>query len=528
MRTCYVLTRRGLVERGALLGAGAALLGSRRALAQTAAPEPKGRVSAPLGAAVGDLDGDRAIVWSKADREARLLVELSTTEGFKNGWTVQGPAALEDTDFTAKLDVPGLPAGQRIFYRVRFLDLGDLTTLSEPVAGTFVTPPSVRRDVRFVWTGDCAGQGWGINPEWGGYRIFEAMRQVRPDFFVHSGDTIYADNPIKAEVDLPDGTKWKNVTTEAKSKVAETLAEFRGAQAYNLLDENLRRFNAEVASFPQWDDHEVLNNWYWEKLLTGDDRYKEKRVSILASRAQRAFLDYQPVRPDPFERARIYRSFRWGPLLELFRLDERSYRGPNGPNMQETQSHATEFLGPTQIHWLKERLLASDATWKVIASDMPLSIIVYDDGAKKTGSEAFAQGDDGPPRGRELEIADLLGFIHRNRIRNVVWLTADVHYTAAHRYDPGKAGFQDFTPFWEFVSGPLNAGTFGPNELDGTFGPEVVFQKAPEGGKQNLPPSAGYQFFGQVDIDGESEAMTVTLKDLTGASLFAQTLTPEV
>src|SRR5689334_18109321 len=117
MRTRYVLTRRGLVERGALLGAGVALLGPRRTLAQTGAPEPKGRVSAPLGAAVGDLDGDRAIVWSKADREARMLVELSTTEGFRNGWAVQGSAALEDTDFTAKLDVPGLPAGQRIFYR---------------------------------------------------------------------------------------------------------------------------------------------------------------------------------------------------------------------------------------------------------------------------------------------------------------------------------------------------------------------------------------------------------------------------
>ena len=189
-------------------------------------------------------------------------------ESFKNSWTVQGPAALEDTDFTAKLDVPGLPAGQRIFYRVRFLDLGDLTTLSEPVAGSFATPPSTRGNVRFVWTGDCAGQGWGINPDWGGYRIFEAMRQVRPDFFVHSGDVIYADNPLKPEVDLPDGTKWKNLTTEAKSKVAETLAEFRGAHAYNLLDENLRRFNAEVPSFPQWDDHDVLNNWYWEKLLT--------------------------------------------------------------------------------------------------------------------------------------------------------------------------------------------------------------------------------------------------------------------
>ena len=60
-----------------------------------------------------------------------------------------------------------------------------------------------------------------------------------------------------------------------------------------------------------------------------------------------------------------------------------------------------------------------------------------------------------------------------------MWLTADVHYAAAHYYDPNKAQFQDFEPFWEFVSGPFHAGTFGPNELDNTFGPEVKFFKAP-------------------------------------------------
>ena len=77
------------------------------------------------------------------------------------------------------------------------------------------------------------------------------------------------------------------------------------------------------------------------------------------------------------------------------------------------------------------------------------------------------------------------------------------------------------------MSGPLNAGTFGPNQLDNTFGPQVVFQKAPPEGQANLPPSAGLQFFGQVDIDGAGEVMTVTLKDLAGSSLFVQELTPE-
>jgi alkaline phosphatase D len=206
-------------------------------------------------------------------------------------------------------------------------------------------------------------------------------------------------------------------------------------------------------------------------------------------------------------------------------LDERSYRGANGPNLQTAYGPESYFLGPDQLAWLKHGLLNSRATWKVIASDMPLSIVVYDDAANKKGSEAIAQGD-GPPRGRELEIADLLRFIKTSGIVNTVWLTADVHYAAAHYYNPDKAQFQEFDPFWEFISGPLHAGTFGPNQLDDTFGPEVKFIKAPGPGKQNLPPSAGMQFFGHVRIDGASGQMTVTLRDRADVALWSTTLDP--
>jgi alkaline phosphatase D len=119
-----------------------------------------------------------------------------------------------------------------------------------------------------------------------------------------------------------------------------------------------------------------------------------------------------------------------------------------------------------------------------------------------------------------------LRFIKAAGIENTVWLTADVHYTAAHYYNPDKAAFQDFAPFWEFVSGPLHAGTFGPNGLDMTFGPEVKFVKAPPEGQANLPPSAGLQFFGLVEIDGDTEVMTVRLMDRDDNQLFAQELEP--
>ncbi|MCX8100003.1 MAG: alkaline phosphatase D family protein [Geminicoccaceae bacterium] len=532
MRTIWRLRtgRRELLGRAALGGIGLALGGTPgilRAQAPAVVVSERMRIKVPYGVQVGDLSGDSAILWAKADREARMIVEWATSESMKDARTVIGPNVAEDTDFCAKLDLSGLPAGQTIFYRVSFLDLSDYKTKSEPVTGRFRTPPAGRRAIRFLWSGDTAGQGYGINPEFGGMRIYEAMRRLEPDFFIHSGDTVYVDNPIPAERKLPDGSIWKNVTIEEKQKVAETLREFRMNYAYNLMDENVRRFNAEVPMLAQWDDHEVTNNWYWEQRLDKDQRYKEGSVAVLAARAMKAFHDYMPTRRHPLEQDRIYASFRYGPALEVFRIDMRSYRGANGDGLETVLAPESRILGERQVRWLKQALLASDATWKVIASDMPLGLIVWDDWRNKRGAEAVAQGDHGAPKGRELEIAELLRFIRDNRIKNVVWLTADVHYTAAHYYDPNKAAFQDFAPFWEFVSGPLNAGSFGPNELDRTFGPQVVFQKAPPEGQSNLPPSAGLQFFGQVDIDGASEVMTVRLRDLDGNTLFTKELVAE-
>lgn len=521
-----------LPRRHVLLQACAGSLGGLAGiLAHAQAPAvvtaDKARPGFPSGVQSGDVHGHRGIVWARSDRPARLWVEWATTPAFTQATRLRGPHALESSDHSARIDLQGLPPGQDIFYRVQWEDLAG-GGWSEPMPGHFRTPPGHGRDVRFVWSGDTAGQGWGINEEFGGMKIYEAMRQRNPDFFLHSGDTIYADGPIQAEVKLADGATWRNLTTEAKSKVAETLAEFRGAYRYNQLDANVRRFNAEVMQVWQWDDHEVCNNWSGSKDLSADARYTEKSVPLLAARGVRAFLENAPMRwSAQDEDERVYRKLSWGPLLEVFVLDMRSYRGPNSHNRQTEPGPETDFLGPRQLAWLRQGLKESRATWKVIAADMPIGLNVPDgqDAQGRPRWEAIANGD-GPALGREFEIAQLLSFIKRQRIRNTLWLTADVHYTAAHHYHPDRAQFQDFEPFWEFVSGPLNAGTFGPNELDNTFGPEVRFIKAPPAGQANLPPSAGLQFFGEVQIDAHTAALTVHLRDLAGASLWSTTLAP--
>ena len=97
---------------------------------------------------------------------------------------------------------------------------------------------------------------------------------------------------------------------------------------------------------------------------------------------------------------------------------------------------------------------------------------------------------------------------------------------AARYYDPNQAQFQDFDPFWEFVAGPLNAGTFGPNALDNTFGPQVIFNSIPDGMKPKRPPSDGLQFFGSVRVDGQTDVMTVGLYNLEGSKVYSVDLEP--
>jgi len=357
-------------------------------------------------------------------------------------------------------------------------------------------------------------QETGIDAARGGMRTYATMLENRPDFFIHSGDTIYADCTIQPRRQMPNGEVWRNIVTEEKERVAETLADYRGNYKYNLLDANMRAFNAQVPIFAQWDDHEVRDDWGPGEVTT----HPRSDLLLLAARGCRAFHEFMPMREAPAEPGRIYRKIPYGPLLDVFMLDMRSYRGPNGNAAPGPYGPASHLLGPKQLAWLKRELKASRATWKVIAADLPIGIISED---------AIALGD-GPPERREHEIADLLSFIKRAGVTNTVWLTADMHYTAAHHYDPSRAVFRDFQPFWEFVSGPLHAGTWAPGELDNTFGPKAMFQKgcsAEQG--ENLAPCFGLQFFGRVDIDGQTEVMTVTLKDADNTDLWSVDIEPQ-
>jgi phosphodiesterase/alkaline phosphatase D-like protein len=123
-----------------------------------------GQSERPRGIAVmsGDVVPGAAMIWSRSDRPARMQVSWKTSE--RGEWRhVAGPHCIGNTDFTGRVELSGLPAGQTILYQVQLEDLAGGRARSEPLEGRFRTPPAAAADVRFLWTGDQVGQGWGID-----------------------------------------------------------------------------------------------------------------------------------------------------------------------------------------------------------------------------------------------------------------------------------------------------------------------------------------------------------------------------
>jgi alkaline phosphatase D len=478
----------------------------------------------------GDVTNDSVVLWGRCNQEQKSILKFklfATTQeyGHIQKKTVKVSA---DTDYTHSVVFKGLKPNTHYYYQAKCKPLGENAgAKTSGMMSSFKTASDTHHadNVRFVWGADLGGQGWGRNPDLaithvdgdliqGGYVVFDSMSKTNPDFALFQGDMIYADGKIPPSKEIPadvGGGTWIN--DPAKDFVAITLDDFRANWKYNLGDEKMAHFLAKTPVYVQWDDHEVTNNWYPDEIMPEGAPYFGIAVNELAKNAKQALFEYNPI-----EGADLFRSVQHGKHMELFLLDERSFRGTNPDNYDP---NGNEMLGQEQLTWLKDALKDSQATWKVISTHDPLSIVT----GGEDDRDSWGQ-DDAAVLGREVQLAEILKFIQDHEIKNVVFLTSDVHFTAAISYDPALATFKDFNPFWEFVIGPIHAGAFGPGNLDESFGPQYEYLRAPgtEGIGENSPPPH-LQSFGFVEISEEG-ALTVKLIDITGAVLFEKMMLP--
>lgn len=464
------------------------------------------------GVAVGEVTATSAVIWSRASEPAEMVVELDEQSGFESP-RIFDARATPERDLTARVEVAGLDANTLYHYRVRFDD-------SEPVIGSFRTAPSSTavEPVRFIVMGDLGGHGY-CREEGEGYRVFAEMEELVPHFLVANGDMIYADS--ECPVERPEG--GRNVPgnfpriddpsvdwTDASTVREIYLAHWR----YNRADPHFQRLLAQTPMYSQWDDHEVINDFGapWPTLTAAIER---EGYPTLVREGRRALFDFHPMLRHPEEPDRIYRSFRWGRDAELFLVDARSYRSLN--DLSDRPDNAKTLLGHAQLDWLKEGLADSTATWKIVSTDVPLSIPTGSQ-AGLYGRDAFADGTDpdySARTGFERELTELLNHLDRENVENVVFVATDVHFATSLRYDVDVDGDGDELLFHELISGPLSAVKLAPRGPDPTFQPRILYA---EGELFNFS-------FVRIERHSGVPHLVADIRDDRGAVRFGSTVT---
>lgn len=429
------------------------------------------------GVASGEVGPHSALLWVRADGPAdiRFQIHTESQDGISLIQTLGPFKVTADTDYIHKVKVDNLKSDTLYFYSAWATRNGQQGASG---AGFLKTPPleDELQAVTFVVSGDLGGQGRCRQPD---YPIFEEMSKIESHFLVLIGDMIYADESCPSPPN--------NQGNEFLASKVLTLDAYRLKHSYNRADVSFRKLLSKMPVFATWDDHEFIDDF--------DNQADQLEMWALG---QQSFIDYYPLQPNQENSDAIYRSQRWGQHLELFILDTRQYRSHN----ISPDNEAKTMLGAQQKAWLKESLANSDATWKVIISSVPISVPKNCPDA----CDGWANGEGNT--GFETEFNDIVSLIEQEKIRNILWITGDVHYPQLLTYDSDGNRLIDF---FEFTVGPLSASTGSPREMDPTFNPSRLYA------------DSGYFNFGVVSIDADGR-LAMEVCDQQGVSRFVHSV----
>ena len=476
------------------------------------------------GVAAGEITSTSAVLWTRAPGPGnikvfvfpRALSTKATASLISGQLAVRKPSAAND--LTVRAGVDGLMPNSTYEYQFK---QGAVTSS----IGRFRTAPAAAASatIRFSYSGDAdATPDANGQPGFNHYEVYGRMAAEKNDFNINLGDTIYSDS------ELPG------------SPPAQTVPAKWQKYKYGLALPNLRKLRAATGLYSQWDDHEFVNDF--SRAEMGEALYQA---------GVKAFTDYAPVTYSA--KNGLYRTFRWGKNLELFFLDERSFRSAKAsaggmcdnagaPDLAPTapapvraafaalipplaqpapqacldaiNSPARTFLGAGQHAAFVKAIRASTATWKVVVNETPIQQfyqLPYD------RWEGYAAE-------RTQLLHDLAG------LKNVVFLTTDTHANLIGEIrlqtlePPGPVG----TGIWEVVTGPVATNSYA-KEIDATIGKPgtgdfvtSLFLKPP-------PPRgigmtcAATDVFSYSEVRVTKTTLTVTPKTATGTLVHEKT-----
>lgn len=436
---------------------------------------PKETVDAvfPQGIASGDPRPDSVILWTRVTPLGGLpeevQLELAMDEAFTQMLPLEGAglfAAVPEADHTVRVKVTKLAAYTTYYYR--FTARG----VTSPVGRT-KTAPAPDQDVpvkiAFASCQDFVGRY---------YHAWASIADEDIDFVLHLGDYVYETTgdprfqetvAPRRKITLPDGMTVRDF------QAALTLRDYRALYRQYRSDPDLRRVHARFPFVCIWDDHEFSDDSWGDHGTYFSERNGDEKDTARRHAANRAWYEYQPAdvmfddaAPWPQD-IQIHRSLRYGKHVELFLLDERTHRDdhliPEGPKgtgalvykgeydsvgarhfvlksefdaREAAASPPPTLLGSTQKAWLLSGVSASQATWKLVGSQVPLAQMTVNLAGYEIpppyNSEFYVTVD--PWDGYRTERAEILGALRD--VPNLVTLCGDIHafYANQLRVDP--------------------------------------------------------------------------------------------
>jgi phosphodiesterase/alkaline phosphatase D-like protein len=496
------------------------------------------------GVTAGEITDHSAIVWGRTSQERTVTAQVATDLAFQNVVKQRTLQASDGNNDTVQTTFSRLNRNRTYHYRFCLVAESGCSSV-----GTFRTapPPSVNQTIRFAYSGDETGykRPGATNPYWGNFKAFRSMVGEHNDFNIDFGDTIYSDPEVPgAPTALQVGQKW--------SYYRQKLA-----------IQNMQRIRSATGLYNHWDDHEFINDFSpAENTFTasnGDVVTTDGRQ--LYNKGVRAFRNYEPVTFS--NNSGIYRSFRWGKNLELFFLDERSFRSAKAsanhtcdnpdtgqpdlaptapqstrnlfsgvvPSLSQPVSQACKnkindpnrtFLGKPQLDRFLYDVQHSTAKWKVVMNETPMQqfyTLPYD------RWEGYAYERVQLLNRLQAANVDHLAFLTTDAhagLANVVrerTLSGDVAPTNAPATTPSDTPYQDFVigpvgtkPFWQEIDD--TTGTSGSGQLISNF----FFKPPPPNGMGMACAQGGANSYAEVTVTNST--LRVAYKDEDGNILL--------
>jgi alkaline phosphatase D len=429
------------------------------------------------GVASGDPLPERVILWTRVTPPAGMEGDIPATltlaedpELRLNARTL-AVTAIAERDWTIKHDADGLVPGQTYYYR--FSALG----FDSPVGRTRTANQDGQRLRMAVVS--CSNYPVGF---FNAYRFIGERADL--DVVLHLGDYLYEGG----------GAGGVGRAHEPRREIL-LLEDYRQRHAQYKADPDLQLAHRQHPWITVWDDHESTNNSRRDSaqnhtegpIEEGGEGIWQVRKAI----AQRAYDEWMPIRlPTPGDPNRIFRSFRFGPLLDLYMLDTRLFDRDDELGINDPGNFAPDrrLIGPEQRDWLLSGLSASTATWKFLGQqvmfgqlkvtplpDVPLPemLAAFPVPLVLASGEGLTDVYLNPDQwdGYQAERLAILDHLADEAIDNTVVLTGDIH----------TSWVMDLTP------DPENLLMYNPLTGEGSRGVEFVATSVTSTGLEELP-----------------------------------------